>query len=210
MSNNIIFTYNEESAISSCHGGYINETGAYVITITEAKLTRSDGGAEFIEFSGESDDGKKVNYLNICYKKNDGTINTFGNNMIHAIMGCCGIRQSSVVYQGSNAFSPEFKNKKVGLVLQKILKTKKAGEDTYSLDIKMPFYPNTWQTILEKVENKEAVAVKKYLSTLKDKDERKQVNSNNNQPPFWGEQRRQQHQNQNNTPQSDFDDDIPF
>ncbi|HGJ5860063.1 MAG TPA: hypothetical protein ACHBX6_10250, partial [Arsenophonus nasoniae] len=96
------------------------------------------------------------------------------------------------------------------LVLQKILKTKKAGEDTYSLDIKMPFYPNTWQTILEKVENKEAVAVKKYLSTLKDKDERKQVNSNNNQPPFWGEQRRQQHQNQNNTPQSDFDDDIPF
>ncbi|MFS1562667.1 MAG: hypothetical protein ACL7AX_02675 [Candidatus Arsenophonus phytopathogenicus] len=130
--------------------------------------------------------------------------------MVNAIMGCCGIKQSTVIYQGSNAFSPEFNNKKVGLVLQKILKTKKTGEDTYSLDIKMPFYPTTWQTILEKVENKEAMAVKKLLSTLKDKDERKNINSNSNQPPFWGEKRKQQH-DQNNIPQSDFEeDDIPF
>ena len=36
-----------------------------VITITEAKLTHSDNGAEFIEFSGESEEGKK--YLLLDY-----------------------------------------------------------------------------------------------------------------------------------------------
>ncbi|EAT2223879.1 DUF669 domain-containing protein, partial [Salmonella enterica] len=55
--NNVIFTYNEESALAAGQGGFINESGAYVITITEAELKQNtDNQARFIEFSGEAED----------------------------------------------------------------------------------------------------------------------------------------------------------
>lgn len=177
MNHNVIFTYTEESALAAYQGGFINETGAYVITITEAKLTRSEGGAEFIEFSGESEDGKKVNYLSICCKKNDGTVNNFGQNMVNAMMGCIGIQRVTSVVHNNNLVAPEFHGKKVGLVLQKVLRTKKNGDESYSFDIRMPFVANTEQTLLEKVENKPAQAVKNLLRTLKDRDERKLTNT---------------------------------
>lgn len=82
-------------------------------------MTYSDNRAEFIEFSGESEEGKKVNYLSICCKKNDGIVNNFGQNMVNAIMGYIGIRQVTSVKHNNNLVAPEFHGKKVGLVLQK-------------------------------------------------------------------------------------------
>ncbi|HFV6577200.1 TPA: hypothetical protein ACH9YU_005482, partial [Escherichia coli] len=90
---NVIFTYNEEAALTAGLGGFINETGAHIITITEAELKQSEKGAKFIEFSGESDDGRKIQYLSVCVQKNDGTENKFGANVVHAMMGCAGIGQ---------------------------------------------------------------------------------------------------------------------
>ncbi|MFS1538931.1 MAG: DUF669 domain-containing protein [Candidatus Phlomobacter fragariae] len=180
MNHNVIFTYTEESALTAYQGGFISETGAYIITITEAKLTHSDNGAEFIEFSGESDDGRKVNYLSICCKKNDGTVNPFGQNMVNAIMGCIGIQYVTSVTHNNHLVAPEFHGKKVRLVLQKVLRTKKNGNESYSFDIRMPFVANTEQTLLEKVENKPAQAVKNLLNYLKDKDERKPINTSIN------------------------------
>ncbi|WP_034250225.1 hypothetical protein [Arsenophonus nasoniae] len=182
MNHNIIFTYSEESALLTYQGGFINESGAYVITITEAKLTKSDKGSEFIEFSGESEDGRKVNYLSICCKKNDGTVNPFGQNMVNAMMGCIGIQRVTSVVHNNNLVAPEFHGKKVGLVLQKVLRTKKNGDESYSFDIRMPFVANTGQTLLEKVENKPAQAIKNLLRSLKDKDERKPTNTFANTP----------------------------
>ncbi|MBB9433348.1 hypothetical protein FSF25_026180 [Escherichia coli] len=37
---NVIFTYNEEAALTAGQGGFINETGAHIITITEAELRK--------------------------------------------------------------------------------------------------------------------------------------------------------------------------
>ncbi|UBX28515.1 DUF669 domain-containing protein [Arsenophonus apicola] len=186
MNHNIIFTYSEESALLTYQGGFINESGAYVITIAEAKLSKSDKGAEFIEFSGESEDGRKVNYLSICCKKNDGTVNPFGQNMVNAMMGCIGIQRVTSVAHNNNLVAPEFHGKKVGLVLQKVLRTKKNGDESYSFDIRMPFVANTGQTLLEKVENKPAQAVKNLLRTLKDRDERRPTHTpvNNEFNPF--------------------------
>ncbi|GAB5125785.1 hypothetical protein ECPV1252_51020 [Escherichia coli] len=56
----VIFTYNEESALTAGQGSFITETGAHIINITEAELKQSEKGARFIEFSGESDDGRKI------------------------------------------------------------------------------------------------------------------------------------------------------
>ncbi|EJA7721871.1 DUF669 domain-containing protein, partial [Salmonella enterica] len=39
--NNVIFTYNEESALSAGTGGFISENGAYIITISEAELRQN-------------------------------------------------------------------------------------------------------------------------------------------------------------------------
>ncbi|WP_334470426.1 hypothetical protein [Arsenophonus sp. PmNCSU2021_1] len=79
--NNITFTYNQEAALAAGQSAFINESGAYVVTIQEAKYMTSSGGAESIEFSVEADDGKKANYLNVYTKKKDGTPNKFGVNM---------------------------------------------------------------------------------------------------------------------------------
>ncbi|EFK21678.1 hypothetical protein HMPREF9530_01695 [Escherichia coli MS 21-1] len=123
---NVIFTYNEEAALTAGQGGFINETGAHIITITEAELKQSEKGAKFIEFSGESDDGRKIQYLSVCVQKNDGTENKFGANVVHAMMGCAGIGQlTQHMVSASKFVAPEFHGKKIGLVLQKVLTTNK-------------------------------------------------------------------------------------
>ncbi|QHJ84430.1 MAG: hypothetical protein [Bacteriophage sp.] len=171
---NVIFSYNKEAALTAGQGGFINESGAYVITITEAALTTSQGGAKAIEFSGEADDGRKVQYLSVYVSKKDGSDNTFGVNMIHAIMGCAGVNQLTQHMKAAGQFvAPEFAGKRVGLVLQKVLRSKNDGSDTYGLDIRMPFIAQTHQTLLEQSEGKNAEAVDKMVAGLKDKDERK-------------------------------------
>ena len=171
---NVIFTYNHEAALTAGQGGFINESGAYVLTITEAALTTSSGGAKAIEFSGESDDGRKVQYLSVYVSKKDGSENTFGVNMVHAIMGCAGVKQLTDQMKAAGQFvAPEFAGKKVGLVLQKVLRSKNDGSDTYGLEIRLPFIAQTRQTLLEKAEGKNAEAVDRMLAGLKDKDERK-------------------------------------
>ena len=94
--------------------------------------------------------------------------------MIHAIMGCAGVGQLTMQMKAAGQYiAPEFSGKRVGLVLQKVLKSKNDGSDTYGLDIRMPFLANTHQTLLEQSEGKNAEAVNKIISGLKDKDERK-------------------------------------
>ncbi|BBG59543.1 DUF669 domain-containing protein [Providencia rustigianii] len=172
---NVIFTYNQEDALAAGQSGYINESGAYVLTIAEAKLGTSEAGAQYMEFSGETDDGKKISYLSVYSTKTDGEVNKFGHNMINAIMGCCGVMQlTQKMITVSHFIAPEFTGKRVGLVLQKVLRTKKNGDETYGFDIKIPFFADTRQTLQEKIDGTAPVAIDNILSTLKDKDERKQ------------------------------------
>lgn len=174
---NVIFTYNEEAAMTAGQGGFINETGGYVLTVTEAALTTSQGGAKAIEFSGEADDGRKVQYLSVYVSKKDGSANTFGVNMIHAMMGCAGIKEITQQQVGDHMVAPEFSGKKLGLVLQKVLSSKQDGSDTYKFDIRLPFIAATRQTLQEKAGGKNAETVDRMIATLKDKDERKKSGS---------------------------------
>ena len=187
--NDVIFTYNEEQALSAGMGGFINESGAYVLTITEAELKQSSSSqSRFIEFSGESEDGRKASYLSLCLVKSDGQPNTFGVNMLNAIMGCAGVHQlTQKMLSVSKHVAPEFAGKRVGMVLQKELRTKPDGKDTYGMDIRLPFYPDTRQTIQERKEGKPAETVSRILTTLKDRDNRKQQSTppaHNDYPPY--------------------------
>nr|DAM64901.1 MAG TPA: hypothetical protein [Caudoviricetes sp.] len=177
---NVIFTYNEESALAAGMSGFINETGAYAITISEALLTTAKSGAKAIEFSGEADDGRKIQYLSVYVTKKDGTENTFGANMVHAIMGCAGVKQLTQYMKSAGVYvAPEFAGKRVGLVIQKVLSKKDDGSDTYKFDIRMPFIAETRQTLQERHERKNAETVDKMISTLKDKDDRKKSTQGN-------------------------------
>ncbi|MEP9172139.1 DUF669 domain-containing protein [Enterobacter hormaechei] len=186
---NVIFTYNEESALTAGQGGFINETGAYILTITEAALKQSEKGARFIEFSGESDDGRKVQYLSVCTQKNDGTENKFGANVIHAMMGCAGIKQlTQHMVSASNFVAPEFHGKKIGLVLQKVLTTKRStGQDSYQMEIRLPFIAQTGQTLKEKAEGKQPETVANMAATLKDKDNRNKQSSTQHEDYHFGQ-----------------------
>lgn len=147
-----------------------------MVTILEAKYVTSSGGAESIEFSVETDDRKKANYLNVYCMKKGGTTNQYGINTLNAIMGCAGVQQlTTKMINAHTHIAPELTNKRVGLVLQKTLKTKTNGLDTYSLDIILPFIAQTRQTLDEQINELPAQTIDKKLATLQDKDERKRA-----------------------------------
>lgn len=172
---NVIFTYNEESALAAGMGGFINENGAYIFTITEAELKQGTDGskAKWIEFSGDSDDGRKVQYLSVYSVKKDGTPNTYGVNMINAMMGCAGINSLTQYMATAGKYvAPEFAGKRIGLVLQKVLRSKRNGDDTYGMEIRIPFIADTRQTLQERKEGAKPEAVDKTAASLKDRDNR--------------------------------------
>lgn len=176
---NVIFTYNEESALSAGMGGFINENGAYVFTITEAELKQnSENSAKWIEFSGEADDGRKVQYLSVYSVKKDGTPNTFGVNMINAMMGCAGINSLTQYMASAGKYvAPEFAGKRIGLVLQKVLRSKRNGDDTYGMEIRIPFIAETRQTLQERKDGAKPEVVDKTAASLKDRDNRNKSGS---------------------------------
>ena len=179
---NVIFTYNEESALSAGMGGFINENGAYIFTITEAELKQGVDGskAQWVEFSGETDEGRKVQYLSVYSVKKDGQPNTFGVNMINAMMGCAGINSLTQHMASAGKYvAPEFAGKRIGLVLQKVLRSKRDGSDTYGMEIRIPFIAETRQTLQERKDGVRPEAVDKVASSLKDRDNRNKGGSQN-------------------------------
>jgi len=165
------FIYNPQQALAAGQSGFITDSGAYVVTITDARFSVQPSGAKSMELSIETDDGRKAQYLHLYYEKKDGTANPYGLHLIHALMGCMGVRQLNPPTHPGGPVS-EFIGKKVGLMLQKTLKTKADGKETYRLDIVLPFFAQTRQTLKEKLEGQPARDVDNRRGSLKDRDER--------------------------------------
>ncbi|WP_242649521.1 hypothetical protein [Rodentibacter pneumotropicus] len=203
-----MFTYNEEQAVKGGQSNFISETGAYIGKIIAAKYTKSQGGAQAIEFSIETDDGQLGNYLSVYYKAKDGNDLASGVNMIQAIMGVTGVTELTVKRQGDDDIAPELTNRRIGLFLQKELITKNDGSDSYRLQITCPFSPASRKTLAEHLNGEEPKRIQWLLEHTQDKDSRAK-----NSPSQ--EQYQAQHQYyQSTTPapqnNSGFDDGIPF
>jgi hypothetical protein len=171
------FTYDQQSGESAGAAAYISETGKYTGKLLQAEyVISSNKGTKGIEFSFEAANGEKGNYLTAWYEKSDGSQIKMGIDMINAIMGCTKTQSLSMVsvagQNGAINVAPELKDKPLGLVLQKTLKTKQDGTDTYSFDIRIPFIAQTGKTLKEQMSGKDAQLVDRMVSTLKDKDER--------------------------------------
>lgn len=222
--NNTMFTYNESQAVKAGQANFISETGAYVGKITLAKWTTSPNGAKALELAFEDDNGLKSDYIAIYYTKRDGEALQGGNNMIHAIMGCTGVKSlTSVPYQ-DHFVAPELTEKRIGLMLQKTLRLKQDGSETYSFSVVCPFSARSRKTLSEAVENKPAERIDWLVAHTKDKDERAKQSQQQGyaaQNQFYGQPQNPQqgwdgysdqerqaiHQGQQN---GQFDDDIPF
>ncbi|ULJ66207.1 hypothetical protein [Wielerella bovis] len=195
-----IFQYDPEKALAAGESNFITESGAYKGKITTAKWTRAkNSNAEALELSFEDNDGRKANYINIWYRKQDGTASPFGENHIQAIMGLTKTQQLSSVQQGNDYICPELTNKPIGLILQKVLTSKQDGGDSYKLDLVLAFGANTGKTLKEATLGEPAETVTKIAANLKDKDER---NRSPHAVPLPPQQR------QHNAPVAPIDDDF--
>lgn len=68
--------------------------------------------------------------------------------MINAMMGCSGVKQLTIIKNEAGVdVAPEFVGRKLGLVLQKTLKTKDDGRETYNFDIRIPYFAQSQRTL---------------------------------------------------------------
>lgn len=220
-----IFVYDEELAVKAGQSNYITDTGAYIGKITLAKWITTQGGAKALELAFEDVNGLKSDYLTIYYQAKNGDAIASGNHMIQAILGCTGVKALTDIEQGDHIIAPELTEKRIGLMLQKVLRLKQDGSETYSFQIMCPFSPTSRKTLAEHRDNKPAERIDHLVATTKDKDERTKQNNQQNayqaQQQFYGQgqgygqkpwdgytdKERNGHQQ---PPQDNFDDDIPF
>ena len=176
--NNVIFQYDQESALASGASNYITEGGPYIGSISEAKYVFGKNGKQSagLEFTLSTDNGE-AKYLSVWYQKADGTVNQYGYSLIQSMMGLCKLNTLTQQAKGDYSIAPEFTGKQIGLLLQKILTSKQDGSDSYKMEIKLAFLPQTRQTLKEALGREPAVVVDQCAASLTVKDERKKGRS---------------------------------
>jgi len=182
--NNAIITYNQEEGLKAGGGNFISDGGAYIVKILEAKYAKAKTNTSGIEFSLESKDGQKANYITVYYVKADGEPVKGGMSMLNAMMGLVGANTITSAngrsQDGKDIFiCPEFTGKTIGMFLQKSLYTKSDGSDGYKFDIRVPFDPATSKTLREKIGNDQPKTIENMTNSYKDKDERTQQQQQN-------------------------------
>lgn len=171
---NVIFQYDQESALTSGASNYITEGGPHIGSIAEAKYVFGKNGKQSagLEFTLSTDSGE-AKYLSVWYQKADGTVNQYGYAMVQSMMGLCKLNTLTQQAKGDYSIAPEFTGKQIGLLLQKILTSKQDGSDSYKMEIKLAFLPQTRQTLKEALGREPAVVVDQWAASLTVKDERK-------------------------------------
>lgn len=175
------YTADPDAARQANANNYIDQSGKYKGVFTLAEVVSSQKGTEGIEFSFKSDDEQQANYLTLWTYNERGEA-LYGYKVLNAIMTVMGVKELTPK-QGNLpdkdgttrqvlAF-PALHNKPVGLVLQKVLYTKKDGKDGYKFNIFAPFQASSELTAKELLDGKtQPQALAGIVGSLKDKDER--------------------------------------
>ncbi|WP_442486759.1 hypothetical protein [Halomonas litopenaei] len=134
------FTYNEDQAAAADGGGsdYLLESCVVRGTITAARWTMANNSrSEFLQFDFETENGKKANYINLIFRDRNGQPLQFGEERIHALMGCTGVQSLTRVQNGQEVTCPELAGRKVALALE-IRYFAKSGSDKpgFGFDVK--------------------------------------------------------------------------
>jgi len=148
-----MYQYNHETAMSADQGGtYITESCVVRGLITYAKWTKSgnpSSQAEFLEIGIESEEGKKADYISVCWRKADGNMNEYGDKQIHSLMGCTGLQGLNQQPVGTEIICPDLKGKAIAVALERVNYKKNDGTDGYKMEAKSFMRADTWQTVKE-------------------------------------------------------------
>ena len=172
MTNQFAVPFNQEAAMKAGGSDFISEGGAYPLTIISAKYIKAGSGSDGMEFEVKTEAGQTAKFINIYYKKSDGTIINSGYSTLCGIMYFLGLQGLSMQNAGENTIAPELTNAKVGMFLQKVLYTKKDQKDGFKFDLRAPFKPDTMHTVKEAQENKQPATIQNWLNSYQDKDDR--------------------------------------
>lgn len=173
MTNQFAVPFNQEAAMKAGGGDFVNEGGAYAVTITSAKYVVSKNkGTQGMEFEIKTDAGQTAKYITIYYKKADGTIVNSGYSALCGMMFFLGLQGLTVQASGADSFAPELTNAKVGMFLQKVLYSKNGGGEGYKFELRAPYKGDSMHTVKEAQDNKQPTAIQNWINSYQDKDER--------------------------------------
>lgn len=164
----------------------LDTSGAYIGTFLRAEATTSQAGTEGIVFEFDGGSAGKTEFT-LWTRKEDGST-AFGMNFVQALMLMFGLRNlrsvagkvmrwdedaNGRVEQDGEVF-PDLVGKRIGVVLQKELTTKRSGGDSYRMNLYGVFHHESKLTASEIRERKvQPAKLDKLLKSLKDKDNRK-------------------------------------
>lgn len=223
-----MYQYNHETAMSADQGGsYITESCVVRGLITYAKWTKSgdpSSQSESLEIGIESEDGKKANYISICWRKRDGSMNEYGDKQIHSLMGCTGLQGLNQHPVGTEVICPDLKDKQIAVALERVNYLKGDGSEGYKLEPKAFMRADSWQTVKEFATQNMADTCeywKKTFAAMPDGKPAQPQNSAGNQRPMSQKpmpnhaiMQGAQNMPNNGAPAGggydDFDQDIPF
>lgn len=200
------YTLNAELAKKSEGASYISRTGKYIGRFIKAEDTVSKKGTRGIDFTFESNNKEKANYLTIWTFDKDGK-QLYGLNIINAIMMCLKVKEMNaidfMVKEGQNEKLAkcfvELQNKPIGLLLAKEGYVKNDGTPGSKMVIEGVFEAETELTASEILERKTIpTRLAEMVARLKDRPLQTQT------PRSFGGS------NQNPTSIEDIDDAIPF
>ncbi|MCE2918225.1 MAG: hypothetical protein LW768_22125 [Rubrivivax sp.] len=186
----------------------ITEKGAYIGKFTRAQAITAKSGAEGIEFSFESDDGQRADYLSIWTTNRDGK-ELYGRKVLDAIMTCMKARSISAEptpfkrNDGQTEMVPQFRALlgRVGVFLVSEQYEKDDGSVASKMALVLPFEADTKRTAAEVLDKASAGSFDRILASLRDKPLQAKTS-----------QRRAAAAQHTNTGGGfdDMDDDIPF
>lgn len=182
----------------------IEKSGAYSGLIKSAIYKESSKGSKGIEFSFESVDGKKADYLQIWFENKDDKP-LFGSKQISAIQAVLRLKTLNPKQEnsptGSFWFYPDLIDKKIGLILQKEEYFNSNNELKYKFNIMAPFNAETQQTAREMIAKEKASDVERIVLTLVDRQAKQQKQTGSASNDFY---------QQSANSMADLNDDIDF
>ncbi|MBW7657723.1 hypothetical protein [Tepidimonas charontis] len=168
---------------------YLDESGAFVVTIEAARAVQSSKGGWGVELHFTADDGRRPRFAPCLWTLSPTGERYFGHDLLDAILFCAGFPEGHALKPGKVRYwrfdreigeeveaigdgYPDLAGRKVGLVLQREIYTTKTGKEGSRLAIVGAFDPATRQTASEKKEGLEPKILSSRLARLKDKDSR--------------------------------------
>lgn len=209
---NLLFAFDESSAVLGDSTGFVSEGGNYIVTLDKVEVGKNTNGTSFMQLNGVTDTGSKMNFLTLYYRNNKKE-GLPALNKINAMLGILGI--SNVTYyesqeNGKTVYrAKELEGITVGIGVKRVDQDTFDGKGNrrFNLDLLHFYDPNTLKTYTEKRNNLEA---KTWYLPIRDELKTGQQDTSFG-GGFGGGNKFEQNQNVQQTGQGlPVEDELPF